>query len=120
MFMCPWNNYDTSMIWLHMSDGLSNDIECDEDNLLYISSVTASSEEEAVNLEEFKKAIPVELLSIVDKFPMLFAPPDRDPPDRPVKHYIYVSPDVVPASRRAYRLGDKKRDAMFEQMREVD
>ena len=26
---------------------------------------------------------------------MLFAPPDSDPPERSVKHYIYVPPDVV-------------------------
>ena len=56
---------------------------------------------------------------MVDQFPELFQPPDADPPARAVKHYIYVSPDTVPAARRAYRLGDRKRDAMFEQMREL-
>ena len=60
-----------------------------------------------------------DLRSVVDMFPTLFQPPDADPPARPVKHYIYVSPDTVPAARRAYRLGDTKRDAMLTQMREL-
>ena len=119
MICAPWCNFDTSVLWLHMFDGLSRGIECEEENLLQIHSVTASGEEEAKNLQDFRNSIAPELLLIVDKFPALFAPPDSNPPSRPVKHYIYVSPDTVPAARRAYRLGDKKRDAMLEQMREL-
>ena len=115
----PWYNYDPSMLWLHMFDGLTSSMECDQENLLQIHSVTASSEAEAKELEEFRSSISSDLLALVDQFPGLFSPPDSDPPTRPVKHYIYVSPDTVPAARRAYRLGDVKRNVMMEQMKEL-
>ena len=115
----PWRSFDTASLWFHGTDGLSSDFECSEENLLQLHSVTASGDEEARKLEEFKKTLSPELLQIAERFQKLFAPPDAKPPQRPVKHYIYVSPDTVPAARRAYRLGDKKRDAMFEQMREL-
>ena len=115
----PWKEYDTASLWLHVADGLTKQKESDQDNLLQLHSVTASSAEESKELEQFYQSIPENLRSIVDQFPKLFAPPDSDPPVRPVKHYIYVSPDTVPAARRAYRLGDKKREAMMEQMREL-
>ena len=115
----PWHNFDTSMLWLHAADGLTMNMECDQENLLQLYSVTASGEQEAKELEDFRQSIAPSLLEIVDKFPKLFAPPDSDPPSRPVKHYIYVSPDTIPAARRAYRLGDNKREAMMEQMREL-
>ena len=115
----PWQDYDSASLWMHVADGLTDNVECEQDNLVQLHSVTASSAEESAELEEFYKTMPKELKEIVDKYPKLFAPPDADPPERPVKHYIYVSPDTVPAARRAYPLGDKKRQAMINQMKEL-
>ena len=115
----PWQNVDSASLWMHSADGLSATIECIEDNLLSLYSVTASGSEEEEELAQFRKDSSPALLKLVDEYPTLFSPPDADPPSRPVKHYIYVSPDTVPAARRAYRLGDKKREAMMTQMREL-
>ena len=115
----PWQRDHVPMIWLHTTDGFSSDSECKEENLLHVHTVTASGVEELSNLADFMESIDEDLRKVVNEFPKLFAPPDRDPPARPVKHYIYVSPDTVPAARRAYPLGDSKRDAMFAQMREL-
>ena len=115
----PWTENFEPMIWLHTMDGLSDRMECDEDNLLQLCTVTASGQEEKEKLQEFLDSIAPDLRNVVEEFPQLFAPPDTDPPQRPVKHYIYVSPDTVPAARRAYPLGDVKKDAMFSQMREL-
>ena len=115
----PWNEYDPNSMWLFAVDGLTRDIECTDDNLLCLHTVTASGDEEKEKLEEFMNSISPELRELVHSFPQLFSPPDCDPPQRPVKHYIYVASDTVPVARRAYRLGDIKRDAMFEQMREL-
>ena len=115
----PWQHDTESLMWLHYTDGLTESSESEDENLLLINTVTASGDEEQEHKERFYKEATPELLRIVHEFPRLFDPPDTNPPQRPVKHYIYVSPDVVPAARRAYRLGDKKREAMINQMREL-
>ena len=115
----PWENVDTGSLWLLATDGLSEGHECETDNLLHLHTVTASGDEEKEKYDEFMKTISPALREVVEDFPRLFAPPDKDPPTRAVKHYIYVSPDTVPAARRAYPLGDAKREAMHSQMREL-
>ena len=115
----PWQEFDTASLWLCATDGFSDSSECEEDNLLQLHTVTASGDEEKAKYDEFIASIDPKLRAVVESFPQLFAPPDTDPPSRPVKHYIYVSSDTVPAARRAYRLGDKKREAMFSQMKEL-
>ena len=81
--------------------------------------MTGSGEEEEALLEEFLSTLSPDLRRVVDEFPALFGPPDADPPPRSVKHHIYVSPDSVPAARRAYPLGDVKKAAMKEQMTDL-
>ena len=49
----PWHVDKTPTIWLHAIDGLSSDSECEEENLLQLHTVTASSPEEAEELEKF-------------------------------------------------------------------
>ena len=88
-------------------------------SLLHRASVTASGFEEAERLKQFIDQLSPSFRSLVGEFPQLFQPPDRDPPDRPAKHYIYVAPDVVPAARRAYPLPHSKLEVMRSQMREL-
>ena len=82
-------------------------------------SVTASGFAEAEELAKFIDSLPSDFRAVVNKFPQLFQPPDRDPPSRSVKHYICVPSDVVPAARKAYPLPQHKLMAMREQMREL-
>ena len=82
-------------------------------------SVTASGFAEAEELTKFINGLPADFRAVVNKFSSLFQPPDRDPPSRPVKHYICVHSDVMPAARRAYPLPRHKLAAMHEQMREL-
>ena len=91
----------------------------DEEGYLQLHTVTGSGEEEEKILEEFLSTLTPEMRRVVDEFPALFGPPDADPPPRSVKHHIYVSPDSVPAARRAYPLGDVKKAAMREQMTDL-
>ena len=112
--VAPWETSHHDALWIHAEDGhFSHESECAGDNLMCLYTVTASGDEERQKYEEFIRTISPELRELVRSFPKLFAPPDRDPPQRSVKHYIYVSADTVPAARRAYRLGDRKREAMF-------
>ena len=81
--------------------------------------MTASGFAEAEALKEFISKLSPSFRELVNEFPFLFAPPDKDPPNRAVKHYIHVSPDCVPAARRAYPLSHTKLEAMRSQMREL-
>ena len=82
-------------------------------------SVTASGFAEAEELAKFIDSLPSDFRAVVNKFPQLFQPPDRDPPSRSVKHYICVPSDVVPAARKAYPLPQYKLMAIREQIREL-
>ena len=82
-------------------------------------SVTASGPEEANELQTFLAAAEPALRQVVSKHLPLFQPPDRDPPDRSVKHFIHVAADCVPAARQPYPLADTKREALRTQMREL-
>ena len=84
-----------------------------------LCSVTASGEKEQQLLTEFLEQVPEELCEIIDQFPVLFAPPDREPPPRNVKHMIYMPLDHVPAARNAYPLSGTKLEAMRTQMTEL-
>ena len=69
------------------------------------NSVTASGEQEAKELEEFRKSIAPSLLAVVDKFPKLFEPPRFRSTYTDLLNITYTSPQMlVPAARRAYRL----------------
>ena len=57
------------------------------------SSVTASGFEEQSKLEDFLAQLPLLFKELVANFPRLFQPPDADPPNRSVKHYIFTVPD---------------------------
>ena len=81
--------------------------------------VTASGSEEAEELNTFLDNAPPPLKTVVSKHLSLFKPPDRDPPDRPVKHFIQVPPDCVPAARQPYPLAEIKLQALRAQMREL-
>ena len=81
--------------------------------------VTASGSEEAEELNTFLDNAPPPLKTVVSKHLSLFKPPDRDPPDRPVKHFIQVTPDCVPAARQPYPLAEIKLQALRAQMREL-
>ena len=83
------------------------------------SSVTASGFEELSKLKDFIDRLSPSFRELVSQFSLLFQPPDRDPPNRSVKHYIFVSPDSVPAARPAYPLPHLKKEAMKTQMREL-
>ena len=95
-----------------ISEGVDDDLSPDlsfyaRDGFLTViprNSVTASGFAEAEALKEFISKLSPSFRELVNEFPFLFAPPDKDPPNRAVKHYIHVSPDCVPAARRAYPL----------------
>ena len=103
--LSPW-----SVEWV------GEDEECGEVRLF---TVTASGEEEQQLLQKFLSELDPRLRQIVNSFPKLFAPPDPIPPERAVKHHIYLPNDVVPVTAPAYPLGLVKRTAMKEQMREL-
>ena len=83
------------------------------------SSVTASGFEEQSKLEDFLAQLPPLFGELVADFPRLFQPPDADPPNRSVKHYIFTAPDSILAARPAYPLPHTKLQAMKTQMREL-
>ena len=58
------------------------------ENQTVLLSVTADSEEEEVQLQQFYETLDPELYQVVRKFDSVFAPPDRQPPERAVKHQI--------------------------------
>ena len=87
--------------------------------MVHRNSVTASGFAEAEALKEFISKLSPSFRELVNEFPFLFAPPDKDPPNRAVKHYVHVSPDCVPAARRAYPSSHQKLEAMRSQMREL-
>ena len=99
-----------------VSEGVVDDLSPDlsfyaRDGFLTViqrNSVTASGFAEAEALKEFISKLSPSFRELVNEFPFLFAPPDKDPPNRAVKHYIHVSPDCVPAARRAYPLSHMK------------
>ena len=83
-------------------------------------SVTADSMEEEKALQVFYDSLDSELLKVVRSFDAVFAPPDREPPNRPVKHVIDLNKDALPIKRRPYPLPPHKLDAMKTQICELD
>ena len=86
---------------------------------LTLYSVTANSIEDSQILQEFRDGLDKDLLEVIDRTPQLFAPPDREPPEREVKHHIRVHPDAVPIKRRPYPLPPHKLKEMHLQIREL-
>ena len=56
---------------------------------------------------------------MVKKHEAVFAPPDREPPARKVKHEINLLPDAVPMKRRPYPLPPHKLETMRTQIQEL-
>ena len=73
-----------------------------------LMGVTASGEEEHRILKEFMDNVLNKLRALIEEYPVLFAPPDQEPPERVVKHMIYVPSEHVPAARNAYPLSGTK------------
>ena len=86
---------------------------------IVLCSVTADTFEEEEQLKEFVDALPQDLRQVVDRYPAVFAPPDREPPPRDVKHVIKLLPDSYPIKRRPYPLPPHKLEAMKEQIEEL-
>ena len=86
---------------------------------LTLYSVTANSMEDSQILQEFRDGLDKDLLEVIDRTPQLFAPPDREPPEREVKHHIRVHPDAVPIKRRPYPLPPHKLKEMHLQIGEL-
>ena len=78
----------------HHSDQNAPLVEC--------YSVTAATEEEKEELQAFRSELLPALLAVIDEFALLFAPPDREPPQREVKHHIHLIDGAVPIKRRPY------------------
>ena len=83
-------------------------------------SVTADSFEEEKQLQEFFHDIDSELLKIVRQHESVFAPPDKEPPSRDVKHVIQLVKDAIPIKRRPYPLPPHKLKTMKEQITELN
>ena len=83
-------------------------------------SVTANTMEEEQQLQQFYQTLDTELLTVVQRFDMVFAPPDKEPPERTVKHDIKLTKDACPIKRRPYPLPPHKLDAMHVQIRELE
>ena len=83
------------------------------------NSVTAESEEERRQLQKFLQTLPPDLLSVVKKHEGVFAPPDREPPNRQVKHVIKLHPDAIPMKRGPYLLPQHKLEVMHSQISEL-
>ena len=75
-------------------------------------NVTASGEDEEEQLRKFRASLPHDLLTVVDSHSKLFAPPDRIPPERSIKHYIHVSPTSIPVRSSPYNLSGSRLEAM--------
>ena len=80
-------------------------------------SVTASTLDEKLAVEQFRASLPVDLREVVDDAAELFNPPDNEPPERTVKHLIQLLPDTVPIKRRPYPLAEPKLKEMHSQIR---
>ena len=82
-------------------------------------SVTAATEEEKEELQAFRSELSPALLAVIDEFALLFAPPDREPPKREVKHHIHLIDGAVPIKRRPYPLPLHKLEEMRMQIAEL-
>ena len=115
--------WENDRIYLHSAHVHEHD--WDQDTLSEISgpvagrSVTASSEEERKDLRKFLQTLPPDLLKVVQKHEAVFAPPDREPPNRAVKHSIKLHPDAVPMKRGPYLLPPHKLEVMHQQIGEL-
>ena len=89
-------------------------------NSMFLFSVTADSMEEERQLQDFYQTLDSELLTVVRQFDEVFAPPDKEPPNRETKHPIKLVKDAVPIKRRPYPLPEHKIKAMKEQISELD
>ena len=78
-----------------------------EPDRVTLFSVTAATDDEALQLESFKEGLAPDLRAVVEKHAPVFEPPDREPPEREVKHHIRLVQDAVPLKRRPYPLGEK-------------
>ena len=56
---------------------------------------------------------------IFNMVPQVLAPPDSDPPEQSVKHFIFVDPSFVLAKRPTYPLGEEKLVALHTQVKEL-
>ena len=72
-FAVPGNMPKLPILWAQVADGLTSCMECCEDNLLNINTVTASGEEEAQKLKQFIDGLDPDLRAAVDEFPMLYS-----------------------------------------------
>ena len=81
--------------------------------------VTADTPAEEEDLRKAREAMPPDLLAVVDSAPLLFAPPDSEPPERETKHHIKLLRDAAPIKRSPYPLSPPKLAAMHEQMNEL-
>ena len=79
--------------------------------------VTASTLEERLAVETFCSSLPSDLQEIVQEAEKLFDPPDKEPPERYVKHSIHLLPDTVPIKLRPYPLSELKLQEMRTQIK---
>ena len=89
------------------------------EQVVTLCSVTADTLEEIKELAEFRAQLPDDLLLVIDSAPRLFDPPDREPPERSVKHRITLVPDAVPLKQEPYPLAPPKLLALHEQMEKI-
>ena len=82
-------------------------------------SVTTATEEEKEELQAFRSELSPVLLAVIDESALLFAPPDREPPQREVKHHIHLIDGAVPIKRRPYPLLLHKLEEMRMQIAEL-
>ena len=94
-------------------------VMAEETGNVQLFTITASSEEEGKAMQDFLSSCPVDLQQLIQRSPRLFAPPDRKPPQRGVRHYIHVPYEFVPAARHAYPLSGIKLEAMREQVSQL-
>ena len=94
-------------------------VMAEETGNVQLFTVTASSEEEGKAMQDFLSSCPVDLQRLIQRSPRLFAPPDKKPPQRGVRHYIHVPYEFVPAARHAYPLSGTKLEAMREQVAQL-
>ena len=91
-----------------------------QQGVLTLMSVTADSWEEKEKLEKFKENLPAGLREVVKKHDKIFTPPDKEPPQRQIVHKIDLLPGAYPVKRRPYPLSDIKKDAMIEQVSDLE
>ena len=58
--------------------------------------VTASGDKERADREQLLDTVESDLRAVFDAIPRVLSPPDRDPPERAVKHFIFVDPSFRP------------------------